>query len=97
MLKYQITTREDQPEVLVADDAMEAACFVLSLMEDDDIRRDCSDYLLAFHDIAEDETYKPLPSRQTIAADFAAELECMKIGDVFIESFCTVEAVSAAF
>ena len=96
MLKYKITTREEQPEVLVADDAMEAACFVLSLMEDEDVRRECSDYLLTFYDIDEDEDYKPLPSRQAIAADFAAEIECMKIGDLFIEAFCTVEAVSAA-
>ena len=97
MLTYQITTRETQPEVLVTDDAMEAACFVLSLMEDEDIRRECSEYLLTFCDIDEDEDYMPLPSRQSIAADFAAELECMKIGDLFIEAFCTVEAVSAAF
>ena len=97
MIRYQITTREDNPHVIATYDAMEAARFVLSLMEDEDIRRECSDYLLAFHDIAEGETYKPLPSRQVIAADFAAELECMKVGDLFIEAFCTVEAVSAAF
>lgn len=97
MIRYQITTREDNPRVIATNDAMEAACFVLSLMEDEDIRRECSEYLLTFYDIDEDEDYKPLPSRQAIAADFAAELECMKIGDVFIEAFCTVEAVSAAF